>query len=188
MPWVPRCGCRAQPGASTRTTGGPGASNPHGVPRLSAATSLSPGSARCCVRRGPGRGCSWAVLRMLRQVCQALGWISRPCLMGRWVMPSVCSTARCCGTAQRPLRPAASASAQLGIGKGVTLPGEFSTVKAFAAEAEQIQHCSPAEILPRTQVILQLFVSLMKWSHFLLPDVPTAKCLENAFPGERSRK
>lgn len=28
----------------------------------------------------------------------------------------------------------------------------------------------------------------MKWSHSLLPDVPAAKCLENAFPGERSRK
>lgn len=67
-------------------------------------------------------------------------------------------------------------------------PGGFSAVKAFAGEAEQravpIQHCSPAEILPHTQVILQLFVSLMKWSCFLLPDVPTAKCLENAFLGD----
>lgn len=141
VPRVPCCGCCAQPGASTGITGGPGAPNPRGVPRLSAATSPSPGSVRGCVRGGPGHGRVWAVPRMLRQVRRAPGWISCPRLTGRWVMPSVRSTARCCGTARCPPRPAALASAQLGTGRaeGVPLPEEFSAVKAFVAGAKQIQ-------------------------------------------------
>lgn len=54
-----------------------------------------------------------------------------------------------------------------------------------ARRAVPMQQCSPAETLPCARVVvLQPFVSLMKWSHFLLPAVPTAKCLQKAFPGE----
>lgn len=136
-----------------------------------------PSPARVCVpshcpfppgHRQP-RCCPWGPPHSTsRQLCGAAAWAALP----SW-LPAL--AAGCMGTAPGP-RAVPRASLPWGVS---------------AADLQQVQAACRRDTalqLPCARVIFQLFVSLMKWSRFRIPDVAPAKCLENAFPGERSRK